>query len=99
MRYFLQRLLQFVIVFFLVTFGVMVLMRIGHEQAGRPGPHDARRHGQATRAEAVNAKYHLDANLFVQYGYWLKGMLHGDIGISHPAEHSPSPRTSSTGCW
>ena len=36
MRYFIQRLLQFVIVFFLVTFGVMVFMRIGMNKPGDP---------------------------------------------------------------
>ena len=36
MRYFLQRFVQFVIVFFLVTFGVMVFMRIGMNKPGDP---------------------------------------------------------------
>jgi peptide/nickel transport system permease protein len=34
------------------------------------------------RAAAVNAQYHLNDNLFVQYFYWLTKMLHGDFGIS-----------------
>ena len=36
MRYFLHRFLQFAIVFFLVTFGVMVFMRIGMNKPGDP---------------------------------------------------------------
>ena len=36
MRYFLQRLVQFLIVFFIVTFGVMVLMRLGLDAPGDP---------------------------------------------------------------
>ena len=32
--------------------------------------------------EATTEKYHLDSNYFVQYWYWLKGMLTGDFGYS-----------------
>ena len=35
-RYVLQRVVQFLIVFFIVTFGVMVLLRLGLEQPGDP---------------------------------------------------------------
>lgn len=82
MRYFLQRLLQFAIVFFLVTFGVMVFMRIGMNKPGDPAL--TMLGGTVTKdaAEAVNAKYHLNGNLFSQYGYWFANMLRGDFGIS-----------------
>jgi len=36
MRYILQRLLQFLIVFFLVTFGVMCFLRLGLDAPGDP---------------------------------------------------------------
>lgn len=82
MRYVLQRLLQFAIVFFLVTFGVMVFMRIGMNKPGDPALTMLGGTVRIDQAEAVNAKYHLNSNLFVQYGYWLWNMFRGDFGIS-----------------
>ncbi len=82
MRYVLQRLLQFVIVFFLVTFGVMVFMRIGMNKPGDPALTMLGGTVKLDLAQAVNAKYHLNSNLFVQYGYWLGKMFHGDFGLS-----------------
>ena len=82
MRYVLQRLLQFVIVFVLVTFGVMVFMRIGMNKPGDPALTMLGGTVKLDLAQAVNAKYHLNSNLFVQYGYWLGKMFHGDFGLS-----------------
>ncbi len=82
MRYFLQRLLQFVIVFFLVTFGVMVFMRIGMNKPGDPARTMLGGVVSDEKAAAVNAQYHLNDNLFVQYFYWLGKMFRGDFGIS-----------------
>src|SRR4051812_42929337 len=82
MRYFFQRLLQFAIVFFLVTFGVMVFMRIGMNKPGDPALTMLGGTVRLDQAEAVNAKYHLNGNLFVQYGYWFGNMIRGDFGIS-----------------
>ncbi|MGZ4766170.1 MAG: ABC transporter permease [Ilumatobacteraceae bacterium] len=82
MRYVLQRLLQFVIVFVLVTFGVMVFMRIGMDKPGDPALTMLGGTVKLDLAQAVNAKYHLNSNLFVQYGYWLGKMFHGDFGLS-----------------
>src|SRR5215210_5365969 len=82
MRYFLQRLLQFVIVFFLVTFGVMVFMRIGMNKPGDPALTMLGGTVRLDQAEAVNAKYHLNSNFFVQYWYWLEKMFRGDFGLS-----------------
>ena len=84
MRYFLQRLAQLLLVFVLVSFAVLVVMRIGSSTpqelairlyGGRPlTPEEL--------TEAI-ARYHLDANYFVQYFYWLKGLvLHFDLGQS-----------------
>ena len=82
MRYFLQRLLQFVIVFFLVTFGVMVFMRIGMNKPGDPARTMLGGVVSDEKAAAVNAQYHLNDNIFVQYFYWLAKMFRGDFGIS-----------------
>jgi peptide/nickel transport system permease protein len=81
-RYFLQRVLQFVIVFFLVTFGVMVFMRIGMNKPGDPALTMLGGTVRLDQAEAVNEKYHLNGNVFSQYWFWLKGMLTGDFGVS-----------------
>src|SRR5262245_433850 len=82
MRYFLQRLLQFLIVFFLVTFWVMVFMRIGLNKPGDP----ARTMLGSTATEeqiiAATAKYHVTSNYLVQYWYVIKGLLTGDMGYS-----------------
>ncbi|MGZ6962097.1 MAG: ABC transporter permease, partial [Ilumatobacteraceae bacterium] len=75
-------LLQFVIVFVLVTFGVMVFMRIGMDKPGDPALTMLGGTVKLDLAQAVNAKYHLNSNLFVQYGYWLGKMFHGDFGLS-----------------
>lgn len=84
MRYFLQRLLQFVIVFFLVTFGVLVFMRIGLNKPGDPAR--TMLGGQATDEQiaVVTNRFHLHANYLTQYWYWLKGMLTFDFGYSQP---------------
>src|ERR1700712_4152762 len=82
MRYFLIRFGRFLIVFFIVTFGVMVLLRIGLNAPGDPAR--TMLGGTASQAQIndVTARYHLDSNLLVQYLWWLKGMLTGDMGIS-----------------
>lgn len=36
---------------------------------------------EATKA-ALNERYNLDKPLIVQFGLWMKGMLHGDFGVS-----------------
>ncbi len=37
----------------------------------------------AARLEALRAQYHIDSeNVFVRYGYWLKGAVQGDFGYS-----------------
>jgi peptide/nickel transport system permease protein len=81
-RYFLQRVVQFLIVFFLVTFGVMVFMRIGMNKPGDPALTMLGGTVRIEDAEKINSKYHLNGNIFAQYWYWLKGMVTGDFGIS-----------------
>jgi peptide/nickel transport system permease protein len=82
-RYAMQRLAQLIIVFVIVTFGVLVVMRIGSASptelaykllGGQPTPELA--------AETVE-RYHLDRNLFVQYVYWLRDfVVDRDLGYS-----------------
>ena len=83
MRFILQRLTRFVVVFVIVTFGVMVLLRLGLDQPGDPAR--TMLGGFASDAEiaATNARYHLHDNYLVQYVYWLKLMIvDRDFGYS-----------------
>jgi peptide/nickel transport system permease protein len=82
MRYFLIRFGRFLIVFFIVTFGVMVLLRVGLNAPGDPARTMLGGTASQQQIDTVTARYHLDQNLLVQYFWWLKGMLTGDMGVS-----------------
>jgi peptide/nickel transport system permease protein len=85
-RYALQRLFQFVIVFIVVTFVVMVVTRIGSKDIVRDLAG-----GQVSEQviEKVRDDYpYLDRNIVVQYGYWLKDMVTGDMGKSYAQEQT-----------
>ncbi len=83
MRYFLQRFSQFLIVFFLVTFGVMVLMRAGLNAPGDPARTMLGGTASQQQIDTITARYHLDSNILGQYWFWLKGMVwEGDFGYS-----------------
>jgi peptide/nickel transport system permease protein len=60
----------------------MVLMRIGMNKPGDPARTMLGGTVTVDAANAVNARYHLTGNIFVQYGYWLVKMLRGDFGVS-----------------
>jgi peptide/nickel transport system permease protein len=80
-RYALIRLSRFVIVFVLVTFIVMVATRIGSKDPVRDLAG-----GQVSPAviEQVQRDYpYLDKPIVIQYGYWLKDMVTGDMGYSY----------------
>src|SRR6187200_2931438 len=82
MRYVVQRLTRFLIVFFIVTFGVMVLLRLGLNSPGDPARTMLGGTASQELIDATNEQYHLTSNYFVQYWYWLKGMVTGDFGFS-----------------
>lgn len=84
MRYFLQRLGQFAIVFFIVTFGVMWLIRLGLNAPGDPARTMLAGTADQALIDLTTEKYKLDQNLLVQYVFWMKGMLTGDMGFSVP---------------
>ena len=81
-RYLAQRLLRFMLVFFIVTFGLMLLMRLGMNKPGDPARTMLGGTVSQQQIDDVTARYHLDAPIIVQYGYWLKGMLTLDMGVS-----------------
>ena len=84
MRYALQKLGQFAIVFFIVTFVVMILMRLGLNAPGDPARTLLGGTADQALIDATTAKYRLDSNYFTQYFFWLKGMVTGDMGFSVP---------------
>jgi len=81
--YVLQRLAQFLIVFLAVTFGVMVLLRLGLDAPGDPARSMLGGFASQDLIDATNARYHLTSNYFVQYFHWMKGLLvDQDLGYS-----------------
>jgi peptide/nickel transport system permease protein len=82
LRYFLQKLSQFLIVFFLVTFGVLILMRLGLNAPGDPARTLLGGTADQQLIAETTEKYHLDRNYFVQYFYFIKGLVTGDMGFS-----------------
>jgi peptide/nickel transport system permease protein len=83
MRYVVQRLTRFLIVFFIVTFGVMVLLRLGLDRPGDPARTMLGGFASQDEIDATTAKFHLDENYLVQYVHWLRLMVfEGDFGFS-----------------
>jgi len=82
-RYALQRLAQFVVVFVIVTFTVMVFLRLGLDAPGDPARTMLGGYPSQDLIDATNARYHLHSNYVVQYLYWLKGLvIDRDLGYS-----------------
>ncbi len=86
MRYVSQRLLQFVIVFIVVTFVVMVATRIGSADPVRDLAGGAVSQAQIDRV--VNDYPYLDQPLLAQYPQWLLDFLRGDLGYSYNQNQS-----------
>jgi peptide/nickel transport system permease protein len=86
MRYAAQRLIQFVLVFVVVTFLVMAATRIGSTDPARDLAGGAV--SEAQIAQVKEDYPYLDKPLVVQYGYWLKDMVTGDWGRSYVASQS-----------
>jgi peptide/nickel transport system permease protein len=83
MRYAIQRFTRFLIVFFIVTFGVMVLLRLGLDQPGDPARTMLGGFASEEEIAATTAKFHLDENYLVQYVHWLRLLvIEQDLGFS-----------------
>ena len=78
MRYALQRLVQFILVFVVVTFTVLAFTRIGSTDPARDLAGGAVSEAQIAQVEEDYP--YLDKPLVVQYGYWLKDILTGEVG-------------------
>ncbi len=74
--YFIRRVLWLIPVLWLITVITFVLM---HEVKGGPFDPGATKASAAAR-EALQAKYHLDQPIWVQYRYWFTDLLKGDLG-------------------
>ena len=105
MRYFAQRLLQFVIVFVIVTFIVMVFTRIGSKDPTRDLAGGTVSEAQIARVEADYP--YLDDPLPVQYVHWVKDLVwERDFGYSYLSSQSGAdmfkqrlPSTIFIGFW
>jgi peptide/nickel transport system permease protein len=83
MRYVAQRLARFLIVFVLVTFSVMVLLRLGLDQPGDPARTMLGGFADQALIDQTNARYHLHDNYVLQYVHWLRLMIfERDFGFS-----------------
>ncbi len=83
MRYAVERLTRFLIVFFIVTFGVMVLLRLGLDRPGDPARTMLGGFATDEQIAATTAKFHLDENYLVQYLHWLRLIVfERDFGFS-----------------
>jgi peptide/nickel transport system permease protein len=69
-------------VFFLVTFGVLILMRLGLNAPGDPARTLLGGTANEDLIRETTEKYHLDDNYFVQYFHFIKGLFTGDFGFS-----------------
>lgn len=98
LRFLLGRLAGTAVVLLVLSFGIYCLVYLApgsveHTLLGnRPATEE-------TRA-AIRAQYHLDDPLLVQYGNWLAGALHGDLGTSirsgEPVDAAISSRATLT---
>lgn len=83
MRYVVQRFTRFLIVFFIVTFGVLVLLRLGLNQPGDPARTMLGGFSEQALIDETNARYHLHDNYLVQYFHWLRLVIfERDFGFS-----------------
>ena len=87
MRYLGQRLLQFVLVFVVVTFTVMAATRIGLD-GPRPRPRGRGRQRGADRSRSARTTRTSTSRCPCSTCYWLKDILTGDWGYSYVASQS-----------
>jgi peptide/nickel transport system permease protein len=78
-RYVIRRLLQAVLLLFILSIVMFLLI---HAIPGGPERVFQAPRMTAAELEALREKYGLNQPLYVQYWKWLTGILHGDLGIS-----------------
>ena len=78
LKYFLKRLLQGIPVLFVVATLTFIIMRLVPG-----GPFDQEKKLPPEILANIEAKYHLDQSVGVQYLFYLKQLVHGDMGPSY----------------
>ncbi len=78
-RYLIRRLLQAVLILFIISIGVFALI---HAIPGGPEHVFLAPHQTLAARQALIHKFGLDQPLYIQYWNWIKGVLHGDFGLS-----------------
>ena len=98
-----QRIVQFFLVFLIVTFLVFVMTRVGSTDPARDLAGGS---VQQELVDEVSERYHLDSPLIVQYVYWLKDLVTFDFGYSYAQSQSVAdmfkqrlPNTFFIGFW
>ena len=79
LAYTLRRLLLLIPVFFAVS---VVIFAIIHLIPGDPVDNLVRVGSSPEQKAEITARYGLDKPLIIQYGIWLNGLLHGDLGTA-----------------
>ena len=77
--YFIKRLLMLIPVLLGVS---IIAFSLTHLAPGDPARAIAGEHASIQTINAIREKYGLDKPLYIQYGIWLKDVLHGDLGYS-----------------
>jgi len=77
--YFIKRLLMLIPVLLGVS---IIAFSLTHLAPGDPARAMAGEHASLQTINAIREKYGLDKPLYIQYGIWLKDVLHGDLGYS-----------------
>jgi len=77
--YFIKRLLMLIPVLLGVS---IIAFSLTHLAPGDPARAMAGEHASIQTINAIREKYGLNKPLYIQYGIWLKDVLHGDLGYS-----------------
>jgi len=77
--YFIKRLFMLIPVLLGVS---IIAFSLTHLAPGDPARAMAGEHASLQTINAIREKYGLDKPLYIQYGIWLKDVLHGDLGYS-----------------
>jgi len=72
-----------------VLIGVSLLVFVITRSLGDPVTPYITHTTPKSAVELIRAKYHLDEPIYVQYAYWLWGLLQGDLGLSPTYGYAP----------
>jgi len=92
-KYLLRRLIQLVVVAFIISVLVFLLV---HLLPGDPAAQILGANDTAHNRAVLNKQLGLNLPLWHQYFFWLKGVLHGNLGQSY-LNHTPVTQVISTG--